>query len=92
MYVSIRIPPECLSSAGLLQAYSNGLSEVILGKAIKQFNLPRDAIVIMTKVCEVVWHQFKLFRQACLAGLCPSHAQSRRPVATWYGPRRDGIC
>ncbi|PBL03979.1 Aldo/keto reductase [Armillaria gallica] len=34
-------------------AYSNGLSEVILGKAIKQFNLPRDAIVIMTKVCEV---------------------------------------
>ncbi|KAK0488591.1 NADP-dependent oxidoreductase domain-containing protein [Armillaria novae-zelandiae] len=31
-------------------AYSNGLSEVILGKAIKQFNLPRDAIVVMTKV------------------------------------------
>ncbi|PBK75304.1 Aldo/keto reductase [Armillaria solidipes] len=34
-------------------AYSNGLSlptsEVILGKAIKQFNLPRDTIVIMTK-------------------------------------------
>ncbi|KAK0235586.1 NADP-dependent oxidoreductase domain-containing protein [Armillaria nabsnona] len=33
------------------RAYSNGLSEVILGKAIKQFNLPRDAIVIMTKAC-----------------------------------------
>jgi len=31
-------------------AYSNGLSEVILGKAIKQHNLPRDEIVIMTKV------------------------------------------
>ncbi|CAE7089620.1 unnamed protein product [Rhizoctonia solani] len=30
--------------------YSNGLSEVILGKAIKQFNLPRDEIVILTKV------------------------------------------
>ncbi|KAG8856595.1 hypothetical protein FRB96_006355 [Tulasnella sp. 330] len=29
--------------------YSNGLSEVILGKAIKQHNLPRDEIVIMTK-------------------------------------------
>ena len=31
--------------------YSNGLSEIILGKAIKQLNLPRDQIVVMTKVC-----------------------------------------
>ncbi|KAJ7109488.1 Aldo keto reductase [Mycena epipterygia] len=30
--------------------YSNGASEVVLGKAIKQFNLPRDEIVVMTKV------------------------------------------
>ncbi|KAG9017564.1 hypothetical protein FRB90_000769 [Tulasnella sp. 427] len=30
--------------------YSNGRSETILGKAIKQFNLPRDEIVVMTKV------------------------------------------
>ena len=30
------------------QVYSNGLSEVILGKAIKQHNLPRDEIVVMT--------------------------------------------
>ncbi|KAJ3762462.1 aryl-alcohol dehydrogenase [Lentinula raphanica] len=30
--------------------YSNGLSEVLLGKAIKQLNLPRDGIVVMTKV------------------------------------------
>ncbi|KAG9017563.1 hypothetical protein FRB90_000768 [Tulasnella sp. 427] len=30
--------------------YSNGLSEVILGKAIKKYNLPRDEIVVMTKV------------------------------------------
>jgi aryl-alcohol dehydrogenase-like predicted oxidoreductase len=30
--------------------YSNGLSEVILGKAIKQHNLPREEIVVMTKV------------------------------------------
>ncbi|KAG8917986.1 hypothetical protein FRC01_002095 [Tulasnella sp. 417] len=30
--------------------YSNGLSEVILGKAIKKYNLPRDEIVIMTKI------------------------------------------
>ncbi|GBE77484.1 Versiconal hemiacetal acetate reductase [Sparassis crispa] len=30
--------------------YSNGLSEVILGKAIKQLNLPREEIVVMTKL------------------------------------------
>lgn len=30
--------------------YSNGQSEIVLGKAIKQFNLPRDEIVVMTKV------------------------------------------
>ncbi|KAF8800902.1 Aldo/keto reductase [Phlegmacium glaucopus] len=30
--------------------YSNGHSEIMLGKAIKQHNLPRDEIVILTKV------------------------------------------
>ncbi|KAL1945509.1 hypothetical protein VTO73DRAFT_2360 [Trametes versicolor] len=30
--------------------YSNGLSEVILGNAIKQLNLPREELVILTKV------------------------------------------
>ncbi|KAL1947054.1 hypothetical protein VTO73DRAFT_14015 [Trametes versicolor] len=30
--------------------YSNGQSEIILGKAIKQLNLPRDELVIMTKL------------------------------------------
>ncbi|KAI7873816.1 Aldo/keto reductase [Lichtheimia hyalospora FSU 10163] len=30
--------------------YSNGQSEEILGKAIKQFNMPRDRIVVATKV------------------------------------------
>ncbi|KAF8646185.1 hypothetical protein AX16_007329 [Volvariella volvacea WC 439] len=34
--------------------YSNGLSETILGKAIKQLNLPRDEIVVMTKIFGVV--------------------------------------
>ena len=28
--------------------YSNGISEIILGKAIKQFNMNRDEIVVMT--------------------------------------------
>ena len=32
-----------------LQVYSNGISEIILGKAIKKFNFPRDEIVVMTK-------------------------------------------
>lgn len=35
-------------------SYSNGASEVVLGKAIKELKLPRDEIVVMTKVCAVV--------------------------------------
>lgn len=38
------------------QVYSNGLSEVILGKAIKKFNLPRDEIVVMSKVGRLFSH------------------------------------
>jgi len=38
--------------------YSNGLSEIILGKAIKQLNLPRDEIVVMTKLYNVVGRDF----------------------------------
>ncbi|KAJ7126283.1 NADP-dependent oxidoreductase domain-containing protein [Mycena epipterygia] len=34
--------------------YSAGLSEVVLGKAIKQYDLPRDEIVVMTKLFGVV--------------------------------------
>jgi aryl-alcohol dehydrogenase-like predicted oxidoreductase len=30
--------------------YSNGRSEIILGKAIKMFDLPREKIVVLTKV------------------------------------------
>ncbi|TFK34295.1 NADP-dependent oxidoreductase domain-containing protein, partial [Crucibulum laeve] len=37
-----------------VNAYSNGLSEVILGKAIKQHKLPRDEIVVMKKMYAVV--------------------------------------
>lgn len=32
------------------QAYSNGHSEIVLGKAIKDLQLPREEIVVMTKV------------------------------------------
>ena len=34
--------------------YSNGLSEVYLGNAIKALKLPREEIVVMTKVCGLV--------------------------------------
>ncbi|KAJ7185153.1 NADP-dependent oxidoreductase domain-containing protein [Mycena pura] len=38
----------CLLSA--YGGYSNGLSEEVLGRAIKKHNLPRDEIVVMTKL------------------------------------------
>jgi hypothetical protein len=31
--------------------YSNGVSEIVLGKAIKKYDLPRQKIVVATKVC-----------------------------------------
>ena len=31
--------------------YSNGISEVYLGRAIKALDLPREEIVVMTKAC-----------------------------------------
>ncbi|EJD45603.1 Aldo/keto reductase [Auricularia subglabra TFB-10046 SS5] len=34
--------------------YSNGLSEVVVGKAIKKYNIPRKKLVIMTKCCGAV--------------------------------------
>ncbi|KAF5344507.1 hypothetical protein D9756_011357 [Leucocoprinus leucothites] len=39
--------------------YSNGLSEIFLGKAIKQHNLPREEIVVLTKVYFPVGHDLK---------------------------------
>jgi len=41
-----------------MQVYSNGQSEIVLGKAIKQLNLPRDEIVVMTKVNTNILHLF----------------------------------
>ncbi|KAG8955968.1 hypothetical protein FRC04_006416 [Tulasnella sp. 424] len=34
--------------------YSNGYSEIVLGKAIKKYNMPRDEIVVMTKIYATV--------------------------------------
>ncbi|KAG8914895.1 hypothetical protein FRC01_003874 [Tulasnella sp. 417] len=36
--------------------YANGRSEIVLGKAIKKYNLPRDEIVVMTKCFQPVPH------------------------------------
>ena len=30
--------------------YSNGKSEIVLGKAMKKYNIPRSKVVIMTKI------------------------------------------
>ncbi|KAF4620712.1 hypothetical protein D9613_000835 [Agrocybe pediades] len=38
--------------------YSNGLSEILLGKAIKKLGLPRDEIVVMTKLYNTVARDF----------------------------------
>ncbi|OCK83664.1 Aldo/keto reductase [Lepidopterella palustris CBS 459.81] len=35
-------------------AYSNGMSEIILGKAMKKFDIPRSRVVIMTKISNIV--------------------------------------
>jgi hypothetical protein len=43
-------PSIIIGSPSSWQVYSNGASEIILGKAIKQLNLPREEIVVMTKV------------------------------------------
>ncbi|TFY83901.1 hypothetical protein EWM64_g85 [Hericium alpestre] len=39
-----------IQSFDTANVYSNGVSEVVLGKAIKKYNFPRDEIVVMTKV------------------------------------------
>ena len=36
---------------GKADVYSNGLSEEIIGKALKKYNIPRSKVVIMTKCC-----------------------------------------
>jgi aryl-alcohol dehydrogenase-like predicted oxidoreductase len=48
--MSDNVPSCTVSDADSAQIYSNGESERILGKAIKQHNLPRDEIVVLTKV------------------------------------------
>lgn len=50
MYVLPRLWSQHAAANFSSQAYSNGLSEEVLGRAIKEHKLPRDEIVIMTKL------------------------------------------
>ncbi|TFK35358.1 aryl-alcohol dehydrogenase [Crucibulum laeve] len=68
-------------------AYSNGDSEIILGKAIKQHNIPREEIVVMTKVFWVVGKEKKMFFRPFVAesnpddyGYVNQHGLSRKNI------------
>ncbi|CCF38993.1 aldo-keto reductase [Colletotrichum higginsianum] len=41
--------------------YSNGVSEVVIGKAIKKFNIPREKLVLMTKCAIHVGEETSMF-------------------------------
>ncbi|KAG8908297.1 hypothetical protein FRB99_007831 [Tulasnella sp. 403] len=66
--------------------YSNGLSEVILGKAIKEYKLPRDEIVVMTKVFSTVGRT----QSEALFGKTPDELNSLR-YTNQYGLSRKHI-
>ncbi|KAF8223090.1 aryl-alcohol dehydrogenase [Tricholoma matsutake] len=65
--------------------YSNGLSEVILGRAIKQLQLPRQEIVVMTKLFYTVGREYST-NQAALThapdeiGYVNQHGLSRKHI------------
>ncbi|KZV73370.1 Aldo/keto reductase [Peniophora sp. CONT] len=66
--------------------YSNGRSEEILGKAIKQYNMNRDEIVVMSKVYFTVARDMKLAtfamtpEQIDAAGYVNQHGLSRKHI------------
>ncbi|KAK0493527.1 aryl-alcohol dehydrogenase [Armillaria luteobubalina] len=66
--------------------YFNGQSEVVLGKAIKQENLPRDGIVVMTKV----FHPVSRDIHEHLDGKATEYADTHRYV-NQYGPSHKHI-
>ncbi|KAL1947094.1 hypothetical protein VTO73DRAFT_14055 [Trametes versicolor] len=65
--------------------YSNGLSEVILGNVIKKLNLPREELVIMTKLTGAVAPEYgmNLMRSGVKPddiGLVNQYGQSRKHI------------
>ena len=67
--------------------YSNGHSKIILGKAIKQLNLPRDEIVVMTKVCMCIYF---LFYHIILTYFLLVHGVVKRGFASINAGNNDG--
>ncbi|KAK0478067.1 aryl-alcohol dehydrogenase [Armillaria luteobubalina] len=66
--------------------YSNEQSEVVLGKAIKQENLPRDGITVMTKV----FHPVSLNIDGLVDGKAKEYADTHR-YANQYSLAREHI-
>ncbi|KAF5346876.1 hypothetical protein D9756_010574 [Leucocoprinus leucothites] len=64
--------------------YSNGLSEVILGNAIKELKLPREEIVVMTKVFALVGRTpsetVRTHKNLDQAGYVNQHGLSRKHI------------
>ncbi|EIN13170.1 Aldo/keto reductase [Punctularia strigosozonata HHB-11173 SS5] len=63
--------------------YSHGLSEEILGRAIKQLNLPRGEIVVMTKVFFTVARSYEedtVFSDVDKMGYVNQHGLSRKHI------------
>lgn len=56
--------------------YSNGMSEIILGKAIKQLELPREDIVVITKVHLLASYSSQVSNQRWTAQLSGMVGQS----------------
>ena len=69
--------------------YSNGQSEIVLGKAIKQLNLPRDEIVVMTKVNTNILHLF--FPQFSSTGFLYCWKDSQHPLLGRWWAREAGL-
>ncbi|KAI0669357.1 Aldo/keto reductase [Trametes maxima] len=66
-------------------SYSNGLSEIILGKAVKELNLPREELVIMTKLCVPVLPEhgtyfYGLGKKPEDLGIINQHGLSRKHI------------
>ncbi|KAI0713886.1 aryl-alcohol dehydrogenase [Earliella scabrosa] len=62
--------------------YSNGLSEVMLGNVIKKLNLPREELVIMTKLYNPVMPEYgmRTSRDPDNEGLVNQHGSSRKHI------------
>ncbi|KIL67044.1 hypothetical protein M378DRAFT_185809 [Amanita muscaria Koide BX008] len=83
----IRIAYEAgVNTFDVANSYSNGLTEVVLGNAIKKLNLPRDEIVVLTKLFFVVGRSNEFF-------LSPTHDPSpdERGYVNQYGLSRKHI-